>query len=371
MALKVGIAGFGTYFGTMWAVVFNACSRTNVTALCDLRAEAAQAAADRIGGGEVFTSFDDLLASDVDAVGVFTPGPLHCEHVVAALEAGKHVLSAVPTAWSLDECQQLIDAVERTGKKYMLAETPTFDPYVAVLRDRVASGEMGEVFLVESGMFQDLSGPLIGTDYFSQVATPDGLNVTAGHSWRYGIPPLYYIEHSIGPVLTVLNDRLVEVTAQGSGRGDAGFERIYGTSWESVYGNPYTCETALFRTARGTTIKITVAFVVATGVDEDAPIHYWGDKRSCVIGGGEARLLTRDSVTPLEIPDPTASLEPALRELGPSENSPVIVDLFARCIADDTPPPVDIHKAVSFMAAGLCGHQSAMEGRTIQIPDFT
>jgi len=371
MALKVGIAGFGTYFGSMWAIVFDACSRTEVSAVCDLRVAQAQAIADRLGHGEVLGHYNDLLASDVDAIGVFTPGPLHCEHVVAALEAGKHVLSAVPTAWSLDECQQLIDAVERTGKKYMLAETPTFDPYVAVLRDRVASGEMGEVFLVESGMFQDLSGPLIGTDYFSQAATPDGLNVTAGHSWRYGIPPLYYIEHSIGPVLTVLDDRLVEVTAQGSGRGDADFAAIYGTSWESVYGNPYTCETALFRTARGTTIKITVAFVVATGVDEDAPIHYWGDKQSCVIGGSGARLLTRDSVIPLEIPDPVASLEPSLRDLGPCENSPVIVDLFARCIEDDTPPPIDIHKAVQFMAAGLCGHQSAMEGRPVQIPDFT
>jgi len=62
------------------------------------------------------------LKTDVDVIGVFTPAPLHVRHAVAALEAGKHVLSAVPAAMTLDECRLLMDTVKRTGLKYLIAE---------------------------------------------------------------------------------------------------------------------------------------------------------------------------------------------------------------------------------------------------------
>ena len=61
-------------------------------------------AAEEWGAGTFYRDVDDLLADDsVDAVEILTPTHLHREHVVAALEAGKHVSVQKPVANSVDD----------------------------------------------------------------------------------------------------------------------------------------------------------------------------------------------------------------------------------------------------------------------------
>lgn len=371
MALKVGIAGLGPYFGAMWAEVFSKYSKTELSAVCDLRKDRAEEVAGYFGAERALDSYDDLLASDVDIVGVFTPGPLHTQHTTAALEAGKHVLSAVPTAWSLDECQDLIDAVERTGRKYMLAETPCYDPWVTKVQQMHTSGEMGEVFYVECTTFQDLSGPLMGNDYFSQAETPDSLYGGAKHTWRYGMPPFYYMEHSAGPILTALDQRMTEVTAYGCEHEDEEFVAKYGVRFCEPHGNPFICEAGLFRLEGGAVVEITIGFVAAAGQGGAPGTQLWGTKASYLMGPEHDTLLTKAETKTLAKPQQTRQLDPSLREYADYENSAYIVQDFVQSILDDMPPPIDIYKAASFTAAGLCGHQSAMEGRTVAIPDFS
>ncbi len=371
MALKVGIAGLGTYFGPMWAEVFANYAKSELLAVCDLRLERAQEVAGYFGAKFALGSYDDLLDSEADIIGVFTPGPLHAKHVIAALEAGKHVLCAVPTAWSLDECQDIIDAVERTGQKYMLAETPCYDPWVDKVRQMHAAGEMGEVFYVERTTFQDLSGPLMGNDYFSQADTPDMIYDQTKYTWRYGIPPFYYMEHSAGPILMALDERMTEVTASGMEQDNAEFIAKYGAPYSEPHGNPFICESGLFRLAGGGVANITIGFAAAFGKEGEPPTRLVGTKASYLIEAENDKLLTKADTQVLAKPTQTRSVDPSIEELGHRENSRYIVQEFVQCILDDSPPPIDVYKAVSFTAAGLCGHQSAMEGRTVKIPDFS
>jgi len=370
MALKVGIVGLGTYFGGMWAEVFSNFAKTELSAVCDLRMARAEEVAGYFSAKQALDSYDDLLAGEADIIGVFTPGPLHAQHVIAALEAGKHVLSAVPTAWTLDECQDLIDAVQRTGRKYMLAETPTYDPWVAKVRRMHAAGEMGDVFYVERTTFQDLSGPLMGNDYFSQADTPDGIYSQAKHTWRYGMPPFYYMEHSAGPILTALDDRVTEVTAFGCEHDEAEFVAKYGVPFSRPHGNPFICESGLFRLASGAVVNITIGFVAAFGKEGEPATTLCGTKASYVVGGKNDKLLTKAETQVLDKPAQPRKLDPSLQAFADYENSSYVVQDFVQCILDDSPSPIDIHKAVSFTAPGLCGHQSAMEGRTVKVPDF-
>jgi predicted dehydrogenase len=53
-----------------------------------------------------------VLDSKIEAVFIATPAPDHARHVIATLNAGKHVLCAVPAAWTLEECDKLRDASE-------------------------------------------------------------------------------------------------------------------------------------------------------------------------------------------------------------------------------------------------------------------
>ena len=55
-----------------------------------------------------------MLDKNVDAVAIFTDGPLHVQHAVEAMRHGKHVISAVPAAWAtLDQCHLLQDTVRK------------------------------------------------------------------------------------------------------------------------------------------------------------------------------------------------------------------------------------------------------------------
>ena len=370
MALKVGIAGLGFYYGPMWTKVFSRCSKTDVTVTCDLRTEKAEAIAEQVGAKTVTSSLDELLATDVDLIGLFTPGPLHVKHAIAAMEAGKHVLSAVPTAWTLDECQDLIDAVERTGMKYMLAETPTYDSWVSHVNRMYAAGEMGEVFYVQLTGLQDLSSPMMGTDYFSQENVPDGMHSGQKHTWRYGLPPFKYIEHSTGPVMTALGQDITEVTAYGWGCNPDDYESKYGMQWKEVHGNPFTFEAGLFRLSNGAVLKISIGWVGAAGTGGGWNFELWGTKKSYLVGDEKNLEITREESNEVAVPEQPRILEPDLQEFAAAENSPYIIQDFADAILNDTPPPIDVYKAVAFTVPGLCAHQSALEGKTVKVPQF-
>jgi predicted dehydrogenase len=318
---KVGIAGFGVYFGGTWADAFSRYDGSELTTVCDLDVDKAGQLAGHLGAETVVGDFDEMLGLDLDIIGVFTPGPLHSKHVISALEAGKHVVCAVPTAMSMDECQDLLDAVERTGMKYMLAETAAYDPYVERVKEMNESGEMGDVFFVQRTTFQDLGGPKIGTDYFSAEKTPDGIEPGRKYAWRYGLPPFYYIEHSTGPIITALGQKMTEVTARGWGCNPDNYEEKYGAPWSEPYGNPHSLESGTFLMDNGAVANISIGWIAATGVGGQADTQFWGTRKSYLLSeGGGHTILTGTEVEDLGSPEPKRKLHPSLEEMGTCEN---------------------------------------------------
>ena len=254
--------------------------------------------------------------------------------------------------------------------KYMLAETPTYDSWVDHVNSMYTAGEMGEVFFVQLTGLQDLSSPMMGTDYFSQEKVPDGMHSGLKHTWRYGLPPFKYIEHSIGPVLTALDQQIDEVTAYGWGQNPDDYENKYGVAWEEVHGNPYTFEAGLFRLSNGAVLKISIGWVGAAGTGGGWNFELWGAKKSYLVGDQKHLEITREESIEVEPPEQTRSLEPGLQEFANAENSAYIIQDFADAILNDTTPPIDVYKAVAFTVPGLCAHQSALEGKTIKVPKF-
>jgi len=62
-----------------------------------------------------YESLEKMVLDDrLDAIAIFTDGPLHTKHVELAMQHGKHAMSAVPAAWgSLDDCYFLRETVEK------------------------------------------------------------------------------------------------------------------------------------------------------------------------------------------------------------------------------------------------------------------
>jgi predicted dehydrogenase len=92
------------------------------------------------------TRWEDLVGDPgIDAVVVATPNALHAPQAVACLESGKHVLVEKPMSISLAEADAMISAAKGSGASLMVAHCWRFHEEVRSLRDRIASGELGEV----------------------------------------------------------------------------------------------------------------------------------------------------------------------------------------------------------------------------------
>src|SRR3954464_1930964 len=116
-------------------------AQITLTAICDV--DEAVIATWRQAQPELrgFTRYEDLLAADVcDAVLLATPMLLHARQAIEALRAGKHVLSEVIAATTLDECWALVEAAKSSSAVYMLAENYTYMRPNMTVRHMVEQG---------------------------------------------------------------------------------------------------------------------------------------------------------------------------------------------------------------------------------------
>ena len=98
---KIRMAVVGGGFGRSF--FWHEHPNSTVTAVCDVQPKALDRLKKTFRCDTGYDDFHKLLADkNIDAVAVFTPAPLHAYHSVKALEAGKHVISAVPVAMTLE-----------------------------------------------------------------------------------------------------------------------------------------------------------------------------------------------------------------------------------------------------------------------------
>ncbi|MDE0228106.1 MAG: Gfo/Idh/MocA family oxidoreductase, partial [Spirochaetaceae bacterium] len=122
--LKLGVAGLG-HGATLLQANTAAGShlRLRVTAVCDTDRERAPAAAERYGVPFVTSDFAELAAHpELDVIGIYTPGPLHAPQILAALDAGKHVMVTKSMVYTMAEVEQVVAAVERTGRVLLVSQ---------------------------------------------------------------------------------------------------------------------------------------------------------------------------------------------------------------------------------------------------------
>src|SRR5678809_35414 len=101
MTLKVAVVGLG--FGRTFARILNDHPDCELVCVADFSEAMVAEAARELRVARTAATLEEVLRMpDVAAVAVFTHAPRHAEHSIAALKAGKHVLSAVPAAITLE-----------------------------------------------------------------------------------------------------------------------------------------------------------------------------------------------------------------------------------------------------------------------------
>lgn len=137
-------------FGCGWIQDFHArgvlAHGDELIAVTNHREASARAFAQRYGVATVTTDWETLAADPmVDAAIVATPNALHASQTVALLRHGKHVLVEKPMATTVAECDAMIEASSASGAALMVAHCWRFRDEVIQLRDRIASGGLGEI----------------------------------------------------------------------------------------------------------------------------------------------------------------------------------------------------------------------------------
>jgi predicted dehydrogenase len=158
----IGHAFMGAAHSQAWRTVnrvFELSARADMAVVCGRDPDRTAEAADRLGWAEAATDWRAVVErDDIDVVDICTPGDSHAEIAVAALAAGKHVLCEKPLANSVEQARAMTAAAERArarGVRAMCGFTYRRVPAVALLRDLVAAGRLGELRHVRASYLQD------------------------------------------------------------------------------------------------------------------------------------------------------------------------------------------------------------------------
>jgi predicted dehydrogenase len=146
--LQIGLIGCGT-MGTSHATQMAKLSELRLAAVCDLDQTKARAAADAAAqtgnaGVHVHSQIAALLSEpSIPAVIVATPNFTHKQIVLQALAAGKHVFCEKPMALTVADCDEMISAAARLGRKLMVGQVLRLMTVYAAVRRLVAEGTIG------------------------------------------------------------------------------------------------------------------------------------------------------------------------------------------------------------------------------------
>lgn len=154
--LRWGILGTGN-ISSQWVHSLTACTGATVAAVAAREKAKAQAFANRHGIAKAYGSYAEMVASpDIDVIYIGTITPLHKEHTLLAIDAGKHVLCEKPLAGDPADARLMYAAAENKNVMLQDAMWTRFFPAVEHARALIDGGEIGEPVLVQSDFFDPI-----------------------------------------------------------------------------------------------------------------------------------------------------------------------------------------------------------------------
>ena len=128
------------------ACFFDVDPAPRMRAICGRNEEAVSAAADALGWEGYETDYARMLdRDDVELVDISSSGDTHHEFVLAALEAGKHLLCEKPLANTLDEAKEMVEAARKAGTVSMVCHNYRRVPAVQLAKRLIDEGRLGKI----------------------------------------------------------------------------------------------------------------------------------------------------------------------------------------------------------------------------------
>lgn len=341
--LRVGIVGYGVCrFGAAFS--FQDHPNVEVAAVSDLFPDRCAALAAACRCEKTYPSLEEMVKDDsIEAIFCATDAPSHARHAITVMKHGKHAATAVPAVFgSLEEADQLLEAVKATGMTYMMFETSCYRPDCYAMRQIYRAGGFGRLVYSE-GEYYHYHG--------------DG-SLGSYKEWRKGIPPLWYPTHSTAYYVGVTNKPFTSVSCVGFQSGSSDFR-----PGVNAYDNLMTDEVALFETAEGGTSRMLKCRSTFQKGGETGRV--FGEK------GWMEGVEYHGSLKPL--PDMTRPpLPPGVKPGGHGGSHGQLSNELVLSILENRKPLVDVIQALNMTVPGIVAHQSALkDGERMKVPQYT
>jgi predicted dehydrogenase len=191
--IKVGLIGGGGIVDAHIRGYRAYADLIEVAAVADVIDETARRRAAELGAA-AYTDFRQMiLEADLDAVDICLPHHLHAEAIVSAAQAGKHILCEKPLCLTVEQANQVQQAVSTAGVTLMCAHNQLFLPAVSTARQLLDQGILGTVYEVRitDTFYNDFNPQNMG--WRATAATSGG-----GELMDTGYHPTYLMLHLAG-----------------------------------------------------------------------------------------------------------------------------------------------------------------------------
>lgn len=157
-ALRVALVGCGS-LGRVHASNMQGMAGIELTAICDANEDStAQLAGQVKPTPNVYSDHRRMLdRENLDALLIVTPNSSHRAITIDAAEAGVHIFCEKPMAITLDECDEMIEAVRRSKVHWMIGYMRRFQPCFAKMKEIVDGGGIGDIRLINTVRMQGIT----------------------------------------------------------------------------------------------------------------------------------------------------------------------------------------------------------------------
>jgi predicted dehydrogenase len=269
-------------------------------------------------------------------------------------------------ATTTGECLKIVEEQRKSGKKYIMMETAIYTREYLYAKELVDAGKIGKIQFLRGSHQQNMGLP-------------------GWPAYWYGFPPMHYATHAVCPLAAIAGNLMIEsVVCFGSGR--------IQDDYIEKYGSPFAVETALMkfkdsdlscevtRSLFNTIRQYRESFDVY-GTEqsfeweqlfEEGAVMYSGyeDARRVEVPDYASRLPREiQSFTMAGVYDEEHEHTSFIQGSGHGGSHPHLANEFVRSILDDRDPLPNAEQSANWTMAGICAHESAMEGgQRIELP---
>lgn len=213
--VRFGVVGLGPRGRGMFQIATENFDYVEAAAACDINPDnwykqqfwTDGAFSEKYPDTVFYNDYDKMLdEANLDVVIVETGADIHAEFCKKALDKNINVLTDIPVVANLEEAEMLWEASQNSKAIISTGANPNEQRFAVLLKDFYNKGLLGKPYCMEAEYI-----------HWWAPESDEDIHLNENGDWRRLLIPIRYCTHSLGPLLTIVNEELRKVSCFGTG----------------------------------------------------------------------------------------------------------------------------------------------------------